>query len=90
MSEAARQDQVVVDMREHLRSGLAKADMAIAEILKTRTEMAITLAAADAASDPEVLAAAEDYERRTAENRPYENARSAEDVISEAARRYGS
>lgn len=45
--------------------------------------------ATKAAADPVVMDAAEDYERRVIEHRPYEGAEPAKDLISEARRRFG-
>ena len=55
-----------------------------------RREIALRLAVLRAAQDPAVVAAAADFDERVAENRPYENARPAEDVIREAHARDGA
>lgn len=50
-------------------------------------DQTIHLALLEAAGDPEVLAAVDDYWQRVEENRPYEDARPLEDVLDEVSRR---
>lgn len=86
MPDAARQDQIV-DMVTYLRDTIEEIDHAVAELQRRRTGLAVRLAAIQAATDPTLQAAADDYSQRITENRPYENAQPAEEIITEAHRR---
>jgi chorismate mutase len=88
MSQPERVEVVVVDMVEYLRETIAQMDAAINPYLASRQELALRLAALEAASDPAILAAAEDYADRVEADRPYEEAEDAEELLSEAHRRY--
>jgi chorismate mutase len=78
----------VVDIADYLEETIRDIDEALAELAGRRAQLAFKLAVLRAASDPDVDDAAADLERRIAEGQPYENARPAEDVITEAHRRY--
>ncbi len=88
MSQPERVEFVVVDMVEYLRETIAQMDAAINPYLARRHDLALRLAALEVATDPAILAAAEDYEDRVEANRPYEAAEDAEELLSEAHRRY--
>jgi hypothetical protein len=75
-------------MAQFLRETIAEIDEGIAEMQSRRNQLAVRLAAIDAATDPAVLEAAADYEARTAEKRPYEGAEDANSLITEAHRHY--
>lgn len=63
-------------------------DAAINPYLAKRQELALRLAALEAASDETVLEAAADYQDRVDGNRPYETAEEAETLLSDAYKRY--
>lgn len=54
-----------------------------------RAGLARTLAALEAATDPDVLRAAEDFESRSEDGRPYEGSEDPNDHIAEAQARFG-
>jgi len=88
MGEPQPQDEHVVDMVEYLRDTLAEIDAAIAELNQRRVGIAERLAVIAAASDPMVHKAVADYSARLAEDRPYEDARDANELIMEAHRQF--
>jgi hypothetical protein len=88
--EAADHSDDVVEITDYLRETIRKIDETVDDWAKRRVALAARLAVLDAMTDKDVAAAAADWEARTAEGRPYENARPAEEVIAEAHRRYGS
>lgn len=88
MGEAAPQEAAVVDMAHYLRDTIAEIDAMTAGWQAQRAALAARLVAMEAATDPQVLEAARDYEARVAEDRPYEGAEDARSVIAEAYRRY--
>jgi phosphatidate phosphatase APP1 len=88
MTDAAADHSGVVDMTEYLRDTIRDLDDTVAVFLERRQKLALRLAVLEAAEDPTVRGVAEDYERRVREDRPYETAEPAEDVIAEAHRRY--
>lgn len=93
MGMPAEQHDSVVSIVDYLEETLRKMDEFVSDIqawAEARQEIAERLAVMRAASDPAVAAAAEDYDQRLAEGRPYENARPAEDVIRDAHARYGA
>lgn len=92
MGEPARSDSPgeVVGMADYLRETVAEMDALMGEWLVRREQMAVKIAAIEAAENPAVLEAAEDYRQRLADGRPYEDAESAESVLSEAYRRFGT
>ena len=89
-----RRKQDVVSMIDYLRETIAQMDRvfagAFADWQSGRKELAVRLAALEAAEDPLVAEAVADFEVRTSEDRPYEDAQDAADVLSEAHRRYGT
>jgi hypothetical protein len=87
MSEPARDEQLI-DLVDYLSETIARMDAAIGRMQADRRELATRLAALEAASDLAVLSAADDYERRVAENRPYEDAVGGQTLIEEAHRRF--
>lgn len=87
MGEPAEQAEVV-DFADYLRQTIAEIDEVVTSWAARRTQLAVRLAAIEAAEDPEVAAAAADYEARMVEGRAYEDAEDAERVLSEAGRRY--
>ena len=87
MSEATAREQVV-DMVTYLRETITKIDDVMAEWQQRRLEVSTRLAALEAANDPGLQTIADDYADRVRTNTPYENARPAEDVITEAHRRH--
>lgn len=94
MAEAARDDSVR-DIADYLRETIAEIDESIAaarshlaDLERRRAGLAVRLAVIDAATSPEVESAIEEYEQRVAENRPYENAEDATELLSEAHRRF--
>jgi chorismate mutase len=90
MGEAMRHhDEPVIGMGDYLRDTLRKIDQNIAVMLDQREDLARRIAVIEAAENPAVAAAVEDYEARVAEDRDYEDARMAQDIIAEAVRRYG-
>ena len=88
--EPAQQLDDVIDMVKYLEETIAQIDSAVNDWQAQRESLALRLAAMKAARDPAVLAAAAEYELRVAENRPYEDAQDAGDLISEAHRRLES
>lgn len=88
MSQPERVEVVVVDMVQYLRETIAQMDAAINPYLARRQDLALRVAALEAASDPDVLAAADDYQDRVTADRPYENAEDAAALLSEAHSRY--
>lgn len=88
MGEPLRRDEEVINMVQYMRDSLARMDQAVEAWMTERNELAVRLAAMESAHDPKVLAAAEDYQRRIAEERPYEDAEDAETLIGEAHRRF--
>jgi hypothetical protein len=88
MGEPRPQNEHVVDMVEYLRDTLAEIDAAIAELNERRLGIAVRLAVIASANDPLIQSAAEDYMARVAEQRPYEDATDANELIMEAHRRY--
>jgi hypothetical protein len=85
--EAAGAESNVVEITDHIRETMAKADAAIHEMAVTRTDLAIRLALLKAATDPEIEAAVADYEERVETGRGYD-ARSAELVLADAWQRF--
>ncbi len=90
MSQPERVEVVVVDMVQYIRETIAQLDAAINPYLAKRQELALRLAALEAASDPAVVEAAEDYQERVRTDQPYEDAEDAAAMLSEAHRRYCS
>lgn len=88
VSQPAERSDEVVDMVQYLRDFIAQIDDAVTPWLVKREELAVRLAALDAASDRDVAEAAADYRDRVAGNRPYEHAEDAKALLSEAHRRY--
>jgi hypothetical protein len=88
ISQPERVEVVVVDLVQYLRETIAQMDAAINPYLAKRQEVALRLAALEAASDGTVLEAAADYQDRVAANRPYETAEDAETLLSDAYNRY--
>jgi hypothetical protein len=87
MADPARRDNEVVGMVEYLRDTIAEFDETIAEMQARRTELASRLAVIEAATDPDLVAAAKDYADRVEAGRPYEDAMSADDMIRAARQR---
>lgn len=83
--EAAHEE--VVSFTEYLRDTIAGMDRTMREWQVHRAELAIKLSVIEAATDPDVATAIQDYERRLAEGRPYENAEPIEDIVKEASSR---
>lgn len=75
-------------MVDFLRESLQEMDETITEMRARRQTFAMRLAAIEASTNPAVQAAAADYEARVRDERPYENAEPASDLLSEAHRRY--
>jgi hypothetical protein len=75
-------------MASYLRETVAEIDEVMAYWLTRREQMAVKIAALEAAENPAVIQAAEDYAQRVAEGRPYEDAEDASDLLSEAYRRF--
>ncbi len=88
MSQPAERGEEVVDMVQYLRDFMARIDEAVGPWLAKREELALRLSALEAASDPEVLDVAADYQSRVEANRPYENAEDASALLSDAHRQY--
>lgn len=80
----------VIDMVDYLRETLTKLDAASVWLEAQRHEFAVRLAAMEAATNPAVLEASDDFEYRAAQDRPYETAEPAVELLSEAHRRYCS
>lgn len=87
MPDAARNDEVV-EIVDYLRETISKADTAIRDMQAHRNELALRLAVIQAATSNDVRAALEDHDERVASNRPYEDAESAEKLLSEAHNRF--
>lgn len=87
MSDAARNTDIV-EMVEYLRATIADIDEMVREWQVKRTALAIRLSSIEAATDPKILEAAADYERRVVDGTPYEDAVDAAELIKEAHRRY--
>lgn len=85
-AEAAHSDEVI-EITQYLRDTIRDIDETMKVFAERRAGLAGRLAILEAAGDRAVAAAAADYERRVAEGRPYEG-RDAEDVITEAHRRF--
>ncbi|MGH9152896.1 MAG: hypothetical protein ACRD03_10970 [Acidimicrobiales bacterium] len=90
MAMAGPANQEVVSLVDYLSETIAEIDATVSGWQTKRTVLALRLAALEAATDPEVLAAAEDFEARVAEGRPYEGAQSVADLVKEAHARYVS
>ncbi len=91
MARAAEQPNGdVVDFVEYLRQTIADVDEAMVAWSERRREMAVRVAAIEAADDPKLADAAADYQARVADSRPYEGAEDAERLLAEAHRRFGS
>ncbi len=88
MSQPAERAEEVVDMVTYLRDFIARIDEAVTPWLARREELAVRLAAIEAAGNPAVLQAASEYQDRVETNRPYEYAEDAEALLSEAHARY--
>ena len=86
MTNTAHNNEVI-EMVPFLRETIAKIDRAIAEMQANRTELATRLVRDEAGTDPELLAAVDDYADRVVTNRPYEDAMSAETMIREVQTR---
>ena len=85
MPEAAHEE--VVSVTEYLRDTIRGIDWTVREWQVQRAELAIRLAVIEAATDSDVAAAAADLEQRVANNQPFEDAESVEDIIREASSR---
>lgn len=85
MPEAAHEE--VISVTEYLRDTIRGIDRTVREWQVQRAELAIRLAVIEAATDADVAAAAADFEQRVANNQPYEDADSVEDIIREASSR---
>lgn len=88
MSEQFAKDPVV-DMVSYLRDTIAEIDSSIVEFQARREGLARRLAVLEAAMDPQIASDVADYERRIADNRPYESAQSADSLLSELHRKFG-
>ncbi len=88
MSIPAERRTEVVDMVDYLRDVIGKIDEAVGGWTTKRQELAVRLAAMEAATDPAVLEVASDYEARLVADRPYNDAEDAESLLSEAHRRF--
>lgn len=88
MSQPERVEVGVVDLVQYLRQTIDQIDAAINPYLAKRQELALRLAALEAASDETVLEAAADCQDRVDGNRPYETAEEAETLLSDAYKRY--
>lgn len=88
MAIAEPANNEVVSLVDYLRETIAEIDSTVSGWHARRTALALRLAALEAATDPEVLAAAEDFDARVAEGRPYEGAQSVADLVKEAHARY--
>ncbi|MGO9912255.1 MAG: hypothetical protein ACLPQS_13985 [Acidimicrobiales bacterium] len=78
----------IIEMRAYLRETLAEIDGMIKRLSENRHDVALRLAAIEAAEDPAVKAAVQDHERRSGE--PYEDAQDANQLLGEAHRRLTS
>jgi hypothetical protein len=78
----------VVEMRAYLRETLRYIDGMIQKLTADRHDVALRLAAIEAAEDPAVIAAVQDHEHRA--GRPYVDAQDANQLLSEAHRRLTS
>ena len=78
----------VVEMRTYLRETIAKIDNFTGYLAAEREDLAMRLAALDAAEDETVLAVAADYEVRQAAGRTYEGAEDAKTLLSDAHRHF--
>jgi hypothetical protein len=76
-------------MVDYLRETVREIDSVVAGWAVKRAELAVKLTAIEASSSPAVREAAADFERRQESGTPYEDARDAESVLSEAFKRYG-
>jgi hypothetical protein len=90
MGQAAERRDVVVDMAAYLRETIAHIDEVVAGWHAQRHDLAVRLAVMESATSAAVLEAAEEFESRAAENRPYESAEPAEKLLTEAHRRFGT
>jgi hypothetical protein len=84
---AARQEQVV-DMIDFLRDTIAEIDDSIKDQQRRRNGLAVRLAALQAAGDPSVRVAADDYAARVEADEPYEDAEDAKELLGRAYKRF--
>jgi hypothetical protein len=87
MAEEAAHSDDVVEITQYLRETIRDIDETMAMFSERRARLAGRLAILEAAADRDVAAAAADYERRLADRQPYEG-RDADEVITEAHRRF--
>jgi hypothetical protein len=87
MASRAEHSEEVVGMVDYLRETIAEFDQTITEMQGRRSALAARLAVIEAGTDPDLAAAAQDYAERVAENRPYEDAMSADELIRAARTR---
>lgn len=90
MAIAEPANNEVVSLVDYFRETIAEIDATVNGWHAKRTALALRLAALEAATDPEVLAAAQDFEKRVADGRPYEGAQSVAELVKEAHARYGT
>lgn len=78
----------IVSVVDYLRETIGDIDATVQGLQSERTTLAVRLAALEAATDPDVLEAAEDFASRTEDGRRYEGAEDANDLIREAHARF--
>lgn len=77
-------------MADYLRSTIAEIDEAIAQMTAHRRGLAVRLAVIEAAASDRVAEGVADLEVRARENRPYEDAESAEKLLGDAHKHFCS
>jgi uncharacterized membrane protein YccC len=74
----------VVSVEEYLSAALEEIDEALRGVIRLRDQAAARIHALRMADDEGVRAAMADYRRRAAEQRPYEDAMSVEELVAKA------
>lgn len=86
MNQEPELQESVVSMAQYLRDTLAELDGSIRDMQAQRHRLAVRLAVIEAAEDPAVKRAVEEYSTRSGE--PYPDAESAGTLISDAHRHF--